>query len=51
MASLIFLMIHPIEYPIYCGGKGKAMMLTGKGYSLFCCRTFSQLPVSTFRQF
>jgi hypothetical protein len=24
MASLIFLIIHPIEYPIICGGKGKA---------------------------
>jgi hypothetical protein len=36
MASLIFLIIHPIEYPIYCGGKGKAMMLIGKGNGVFC---------------
>jgi len=38
MASLFFLMIHPIGYPIYCGGKGKAMTLTDKGNGPFCCR-------------
>lgn len=29
-------MIHPIWYPIYYGGKGKAMRLTSKGIGAFC---------------
>jgi hypothetical protein len=44
MASLIFLIIHPIWYPIYCGGKGKAMKPFGKGNGAFC----SQLLVAGY---
>jgi tRNA-(ms[2]io[6]A)-hydroxylase len=47
MASLFFLIIHPIVYPIYCGGKGKAMKLIGKGNRPFCYH----LPVAGIQLF
>jgi hypothetical protein len=46
-ASLVFLIIHPIGYPINCGGKGKAMKLNGKANGSFCY----QLPAASFRSF
>jgi len=50
MASLVFLIIHPIWYPIYCGGKGKAMKLIGKGKEGFLFAVVScDLPVTSCR--